>query len=141
MFNLVLLQYLYKTMPVWGDTTWHGMRIWCNVELGTAAVLSFHCVTYNTNTNETQVGPCFYNCENTAKKTMYDRIYHPLPRNPVTDLNDYMCGRFNRIGILCGECYLFISHPPRFSIPLTSQLHPIAPHPLLSPTCTFHFIS
>ena len=78
--------------------------IWCNEALGTAAVLNCHCVTYNTDTNDTQVGSCFYNCENTAKRTLYDRIYHPLPRNPVTDLNDFMCGRFNRTGVLCGEC-------------------------------------
>ena len=83
--------------------THHGM-IWCNEALGTAAVLNCHCVTYNTDTNDTQVGSCFYNCENTAKRTLYDRIYHPLPRNPVTDLNDFMCGRFNRTGVLCGEC-------------------------------------
>ena len=83
--------------------THHGM-ISCSEALGIAAVLSCHCVTYNTDTNETQVGPCYYNCENTAKKTMYDRVYHPLPRNPVADLNDYMCGRFNRTGVLCGEC-------------------------------------
>ena len=81
----------------------HGM-IRCNKELGTAAVLNCHCVTYDTDTNETQVGPCYYNCENTAKKTMYDRVYHPLPRDPMSDLNDLMCGRFNRTGVLCGEC-------------------------------------
>ena len=78
--------------------------IQCNEALGIAAVLSYHCVTYNTDTNETQVGPCCYNCENTAKKTIYDRVYHPLPRNPARDLNDYMCGRFNRAGVLYGEC-------------------------------------
>ena len=83
--------------------THHGM-IKCAEALGTAAVLNCHCVTYDTDTNETQVGPCYYNCENTAKKTMYDQIYHPLPRNPATDLNDYICGRFNRTGVLCGEC-------------------------------------
>ena len=54
-------------------------------------------------TKETQVGSCNYNCENTAHKTLYDRVYHPLPENP-TELNALTCGRFNRTGTLCGQC-------------------------------------
>ena len=36
--------------------------------------------------------------------TMKDTVYHLLPTNPVKDLNSAMCGRFNRIVVLCGKC-------------------------------------
>ena len=67
------------------------------------AVSDCHCVTYDNVTKETQVGPCYYNCMNTAHKTLYDRVYHPLPKNP-TELTAKTCGRFNRTGTLCGQC-------------------------------------
>ena len=78
----------------------HGM-IRCQDQLGIAAVSNCYCVTYD---QETEVGSCYYNCENTAHKTMYDRVYHRLPLNSTTNLNTYMCGRFNRMGTLCGRC-------------------------------------
>ena len=81
----------------------HGM-IWCVEKIGTAAVSNCHCVTYDNETSDTHVGSCYYNCENTAQMTMYDRVYHPLPPHPAIELNNLMCGRFNRTGVLCGEC-------------------------------------
>ena len=61
-------------------------------------------MTYNEETNSTQAGLCFYNCESSAQTTMNDKVYHLLPRNPARDLNTTMCGRFNRSGVLCGKC-------------------------------------
>ena len=75
----------------------------CDETTGRAAVSDCHCVTYDNVTKETQVGSCYYNCENTAHKTLYDRVYHPLPVNP-TELTTKICGRFNRTGTLCGQC-------------------------------------
>ena len=75
----------------------------CDEATGRAAVSDCHCVTYDNETKETQVGSCYYNCENTARKTLYDRVYHPLPKNPAK-LNAKFCGRFHRTGTLCGQC-------------------------------------
>ena len=76
----------------------------CNEEQRAAYVLNCYCVTYNEETNSTQAGLCFYNCESSAQTTMNDKVYHLLPRNPARDLNTAMCGRFNRSGVLCGKC-------------------------------------
>ena len=75
----------------------------CDEATGRAAVSNCHCVTYDNVTKETQVGSCYYNCENTAHKILYDRVYHPLPMN-ATELVANVCGRFNRAGTLCGQC-------------------------------------
>ena len=77
--------------------------ITCDEATGRAAVSNCHCVTYDNVTKETQVGSCYYNCENTAHKTLYDRVYHPLPIDPKKSTVK-ICGRFNRIGSLCGQC-------------------------------------
>ena len=79
--------------------SYNGMKA-CDEATGRAAVSDCHCVTYD---DGTQVGPCYYNCKKTAHKTLYDRIYHPLPKNP-TKLTGRICGRFNRMGTLCGQC-------------------------------------
>ena len=77
--------------------------ILCDETTGRTAVSNCHCVTYDNETKETHVGSCYYNCENTAHNSLYDRVYHPLPTNP-TKLNNFTCGRFNRSGMLCGQC-------------------------------------
>ena len=81
----------------------HNGMIQCDDKAGRAAVSDCHCVTYDHETNETLVGPCFYNCENTTHKSLHDEIYHSLPTSQE-ELNTFMCGRFNRTGILCGQC-------------------------------------
>ena len=81
---------------------YHRMIV-CDEATGRAAVSNCYCMTYDNVTKETQVGSCYYNCENTAHKTLYDRVYHPLPMNP-TELTAKICGRFNRTGTLCGQC-------------------------------------
>ena len=75
----------------------------CDEVTGRTAVSNCHCVTYDNVTKETQVGSCYYNCENTAHKTLYDRVYHPLPIDP-SESTVNICGRFNRTGTLCGQC-------------------------------------
>lgn len=80
----------------------HGI-ILCHEKSGIAAVSNCHCVTYDYGTRDTQIGSCYYNCENVAHKTLYDKVYHPLPKNP-RDLNSLICSRFNRVGTLCGSC-------------------------------------
>ena len=81
----------------------HGM-VHCKADKGRVALSNCHCMTFDNKTKDTVVGACFYNCENTTHKKLYDEIYHPLPINAQLDLNQAMCGRFNRTGMFCGKC-------------------------------------
>ena len=66
-----------------------------------SAVLNCYCVTEAN--NEMYLGLCFYNCERPVSTSKaYETIYHDISNK--SELNDYMCGRFNRVGIACGEC-------------------------------------
>ena len=60
-----------------------------------------YCVTYNENTKVISVFNCPYfqqNCYN-----MTQSGWTILPKN-LNQLNDYMCGRLNRKGLVCSEC-------------------------------------
>ena len=72
----------------------------CDEKKMISAVLNCYCVTQVN--NETYLGLCFYNCERPITDKAYQTIYHDISN--ISKLNDYMCGRFNRIGIGCGEC-------------------------------------
>ena len=82
----------------------------CDETLQKSAVLDCYCMTYNEST-ETVVGACFYNC--VSNKDLQDVVYHPMPKT-VEEVNDVMCGGFNRDGQLCGECKTNYS-PPVYS--------------------------
>lgn len=87
--------------------TYHGMMKCNNLkENGAAYILNCYCVTqYNEESNSSQAGLCFYNCDSDHQMTMNDKVYHLLPMmNPAKDLNSAMCGRFNGTGVLCGKC-------------------------------------
>ena len=81
----------------------------CSEKTMTSVVLNCHCVTYDELSAETFVGFCFYNCalavfnNSNFKLQQGVTVYNHLPRN-ISQLNSYMCGRFNRDGVLCGEC-------------------------------------
>ena len=64
-----------------------------------SAVLKCYCVTDIK--GETYLGLCFYNCVWNSDDN-YQDIYHKI--SDKTDLNEYMCGRFNRTGISCSKC-------------------------------------
>ena len=68
-------------------------NIKCNEKKMVSAVLSCFCVT---SYNDLYSGYCFYNCE--RKPHIYNEISNEV------NLNEYMCGRFNRTGISCGQC-------------------------------------
>ena len=72
----------------------------CNENKMVSAVLNCCCVTRVN--SETYFGLCFYNCERPVTDKEYQTIYHDVSNK--SELNDYMCGHFNRIGIGCGEC-------------------------------------
>ena len=75
----------------------------CSEKTMRSAVLNCHCVTYNETEANTFAGLCFYNCERPVLNKVLQNVYHGLPEN-TSDLNSYMCSRFNRTGVLCGEC-------------------------------------
>ena len=74
-------------------------RVICDNENLRSAVLSCNCVTYDIKTKSTSVGSCYYNCA-------YDKqdAYTWLPQNPEALINGSVCTRFNRTGLLCGDC-------------------------------------
>ncbi len=74
---------------------------------GKVSVLDCYCLTYNEEKDTNEVGHCLFNCaredDHNDTTMITDPIYHVLPDN-VSKLNDFMCGRFNREGTLCGKC-------------------------------------
>lgn len=57
-----------------------------------------YCMTYDSISGDTVVGKCPYN----TFHNIVD-LYLPLPVN-LSDLNNFVCGQFNREGQLCGDC-------------------------------------
>ena len=72
----------------------------CDEKTMISAVLNCYCMTQVN--NKTYFGLCFYNCERPVTDKEYQTIYHNVSNK--SELNNYMCGHFNRIGIGCGEC-------------------------------------
>ena len=66
-------------------------------------LLSCYCLTYNDRLNTTEVGYCYYNCYYSGKFTDLSGTYNAIPRN-ISQLDDALCGRYDRTGILCGQC-------------------------------------
>ena len=62
---------------------------------------SCFCMTYNTNNNKTCVGSCQYTCQRTGYGYA---LYFPIAVNSTSQLNEFMCRRYNRQGQLCGSC-------------------------------------
>ena len=71
-------------------------------ETGTSLVSYGYCVTYNRSTAITELGRCVYN-GGIRKSNDTSLLYATLPPN-VTELDDYLCGPYNRTGTLCGRC-------------------------------------
>ena len=61
-----------------------------------------YCVTYDEHQALTQLGRCAYKYL-VEEKYVTLLQYYSLPNN-VSELNDVMCGPFNRTGMLCGKC-------------------------------------
>ena len=77
----------------------------CEQQTLVSGILNCYCITRVQ--NETYLGLCFYNCERSrSHNRVYQNtvIYHEISDKNISELNDYMCGRFNRKGISCGQC-------------------------------------
>ena len=78
-------------------------RVRCNSTLGVLGILNCYCMTYDESIEDFIVGACIYNCLNTSKLIRHHVLYHRIPINK-SELNEAMCGHFNRAGQLCGHC-------------------------------------
>ena len=80
-----------------------GRLVHCDPSLDYVLVLNGYCMTYdNSDTGTVLVSACPYNFFNITSGP-YLSNYHQLPLNS-SELNDAMCGHFNREGQLCGQC-------------------------------------
>ena len=70
----------------------------CDAEISRTSILDCYCMTYDSESNETQLGRCVYGCGHKI-----DTVFYTLPNN-TGDLNSYSCGRMNRDSTLCGKC-------------------------------------
>ena len=76
----------------------------CDIHGNRYSILTCYCLTLSVKMNTTEVGLCMYNCYHLGKtKFNIEVAYSTLPNN-ISDLNDAMCGRYNRTGTLCGDC-------------------------------------
>ena len=74
----------------------------CDEATERIALQTCYCMTHNLETNQTVVGFCLLTC-----RRQHDRkcqINNDVETNQASELNEVMCGRFNRRGQLCGEC-------------------------------------
>ena len=61
------------------------------------------CMTFDNETGSIDVGKCPYTLFAREHEAFSRNGYVELPTN-VSDLNDFMCGRWNREGYLCSKC-------------------------------------
>ena len=64
--------------------------------------LSLHecyCMTYNHEMDQLHVGPCQYSCHRRGSG-----YFIRIPVNTTSQINEFMCGIYNRQGQLCGSC-------------------------------------
>ena len=74
----------------------------CDPQTQTTFVAAGTCVThYNIDNTSIAIGECPY--IPVKDKTYINRYLRALPRNE-SELNDFMCGPFNRQGLLCSSC-------------------------------------
>ena len=85
----------------------------CNLEDGKAEMANGYCMTFEFETNVTVVGKCPYNGNYSVTKHGSNALYRNLP-DSVFELEEYLCGSFNREGLLCSVC------KENFSLPLIS---------------------
>ena len=75
----------------------------CDNENTISAVLDCRCVTYDTQSESTFAGSCFYNCKDTLHERQHD-LFQRLPSKPEMLVNLSACLHFHQTGLLCGDC-------------------------------------
>ena len=72
----------------------------CNAMLNETYILTCHQMTFDKEQQQILAGPSFYGC---VSHVLTDGIYTIVPSNR-SQINEAMCGQFNRNGRLCGAC-------------------------------------
>ena len=79
----------------------HHHTVKCNSTLNEISILDCYQMTFDEQLEQVVVGPSIYGCDyNHHDKS---KVYRPVPRNK-SQINEVMCGPFNRSGRLCGAC-------------------------------------
>ena len=86
---------------------WPDGIIICDEDSLNASIRIGYCMTYDNETEEVRAGYC----EQAYLRDDSYKFYYPLPTE-VSDLNDQVCGPFNRKGLICGECQDGFAVPP-----------------------------
>lgn len=99
-----------KACPVWtiynstdnkckcGDSL--GKVIYCDTDTLEVFLSHCYCMTHSEELNTTVAGPCVITCVDSE----YFNPMNKLRTKSVHQLNQQMCGRFQRTGQLCGKC-------------------------------------
>ena len=72
----------------------------CNSKTLEVSVKACYCMTYSEKLNGTFVSYCLYKCSYTS----HFHEYHQIFTKNTSELNEEVCGSFNRTGLMCGEC-------------------------------------
>ena len=100
------------TCPVWfvfDDTVkqclCHNVEEWviCNQFTQRVYLARGLCMTFDNDTEAFHVGKCPYTIFEEKHKLLQTNGYIELPKN-ASDLNEFMCGQWNREGYLCSRC-------------------------------------
>ena len=75
----------------------------CDEDVYKARLAEGKCTTFDNDTRKTDVGKCPYMLFNRKYAKFSENGYIKLPEN-VSDLNQFMCGPWNREGYLCHKC-------------------------------------
>ena len=62
-----------------------------------------HCLTSDSKSGKVYVGLCMYTCGNVQPEDPLKEEYYSLPCN-LTSISSYLCARFGRDGLMCGNC-------------------------------------
>ena len=72
----------------------------CNSKTLEVSVKTCYCMTYSEKLNGTFVSYCLYRCSH----ELHFYEYHQIITKNTSELNEEVCGSFNRTGLMCGEC-------------------------------------
>ena len=81
----------------------------CNPDTLEISLLRCYCMTYDEHTDTTEVGPCYFTCP--RKRTSHSCEIWKVQTNNSRELNEEICGPFQRTGRLCAKCVKNYSVP------------------------------
>ena len=74
----------------------------CNPDTLEISILRCYCMTYDEHTDTTEVGPCYFTCSSSRSPPGYE--VWKIQTNNSHELDQEICGPFQRTGLLCAKC-------------------------------------